>query len=81
MNILPFKLKSTNEQLTSRAGILLVAQLMKQLQLSKNIGSYFGIQPWFRYFNTVAVWAIYLLITCHILQLYDITTFSTHYRI
>lgn len=41
MNILPYKLKSTNEQLTSRAGLLLVAQLMTQLQLSKSINSYF----------------------------------------
>ncbi len=41
MNILPYKLNSTNEQLTSRAGLLLVAQMMEQLQLSESIDSYF----------------------------------------
>ena len=41
MNILPYKLKSTNEQLTSRAGLLLVAQMMNQLELSKSIDNYF----------------------------------------
>jgi hypothetical protein len=35
MNILPYNLKTTNEQLTSRAGLLVVAQLMEQLELSK----------------------------------------------
>ncbi len=41
MNILPYKLKTTNEQLTSRAGLLIVAQMMKNLELSKSIDSYF----------------------------------------
>ena len=41
MNILPYKLKTTNDQLTSRAGLLIVAQLMKNLELSKSIDSYF----------------------------------------
>ena len=41
MNILPYKLKTTNEQLTSRAGLLVVAQLMEQLELSKSIDAYF----------------------------------------
>ncbi len=41
MNILPYKLKTTNEQLTSRAGLVTVAQIMKQLELSKSIDHYF----------------------------------------
>lgn len=41
MNILPYKLKTTNEQLTSRAGLLVVGQIMKQLELSKSIDNYF----------------------------------------
>ena len=41
MNILPYKLKTTNDQLTSRAGLLVVAQIMEQLELSKSIDSYF----------------------------------------
>ncbi|MCK5479386.1 MAG: IS1380 family transposase, partial [Methylococcales bacterium] len=41
MNILPYKLRTTNDQLTSRAGLLVVAQMMEQLELSKSIDSYF----------------------------------------
>ena len=41
MNILPYKLKTTNEQLTSRAGLLVVGQVMKQLELSKSIDQHF----------------------------------------
>jgi len=41
MNILPYKLKTTKEQLTSRAGLVIVAQIMKQLELSKNIDRHF----------------------------------------
>ena len=41
MNILPYKLKTTNEQLTSRARLVTVAQIMEQLELSKSINHYF----------------------------------------
>ncbi len=41
MNILPYKIKTTNDQLTSRAGLLVVAQIMEQLELAKSIDSYF----------------------------------------
>jgi protein-tyrosine phosphatase len=41
MNILPYKLKTTKEQLTSRAGLVIVAQIMKQLELSKSIDRHF----------------------------------------
>ncbi|MCK5478154.1 MAG: IS1380 family transposase [Methylococcales bacterium] len=43
MNILPYKLKTTKEQLTSRAGLVIVAQIMNQLELSKSIDSNFPI--------------------------------------
>jgi len=41
MNILPYKLKTTKEQLTSRAGLVIVAQIIKQLELSTSIDRYF----------------------------------------
>jgi len=41
MNILPYKLKTTKEQLTSRAGLVVVAQIMKQLELSNSIDRHF----------------------------------------
>ena len=41
MNILPYKLKTTKDQLTSRAGLMIVAQIMKQLELSKSIDCHF----------------------------------------
>jgi hypothetical protein len=37
MNILPYKLATTNDKLTSRAGLLAIAQLMETLQLSERI--------------------------------------------
>ena len=43
MNILPYKLKTTKEQLTSRAGLVVVAQIMKQLELSKSIDNHFPV--------------------------------------
>lgn len=41
MNILPYKLTTTNDQLTSRAGLLSIAQLMQTLQLSEHIDQQF----------------------------------------
>jgi len=41
MNILPYKLTTTKDQLTSRAGLLLPAQLMDTLSLSQHIDRYF----------------------------------------
>lgn len=41
MNILPYKLETTKDQLTSRAGLLAVAQLMESLALSTRIDKHF----------------------------------------
>lgn len=41
MNILPYKLDTTNDQLTSRAGLLSVAQLLETLKLSDRIDQHF----------------------------------------
>lgn len=41
MNILPHKLVTTNDQLTSRAGLLAIAQLMESINLSERIDKYF----------------------------------------
>ena len=43
MNILPYKLDITNDLLTSRAGLLAVAQLMASLQLSEGIDQHFPL--------------------------------------
>ena len=43
MTILPYKLKTTKDLLTSRAGLLAVAQLMEKLELSKCIDSIFPL--------------------------------------
>ena len=41
MNSLPYKLDTTNDQLTSSAGLLTVALLMEQLELSKHLNEAF----------------------------------------
>jgi len=41
MNILPHKLTTTNDQLTSRAGLLTIAQIMESIHLSERIDKYF----------------------------------------
>jgi len=41
MNILPHKLSTTNDQLTSRAGLLTIAQVMESINLSERIDKYF----------------------------------------
>lgn len=43
MQILPYKLSTTKDQLTSRAGLLAVAQLMQQLELAKHIDQQFPL--------------------------------------
>jgi len=43
LSILPYKLKTTNEQLTYRAGLVNISQAMKNLELSKNIENCFPI--------------------------------------
>ncbi len=59
MTILPYKLKTTKDQLTSRIGLLAVAQLLEKLDLSKRIDTVFplpssnrGINP-SRYIQTL----------------------------
>lgn len=51
MDILPYKLATTNDQLTSRAGLLAIAQLMEQLQLSERIDQHFPLPKSNRGFN------------------------------
>jgi len=41
MNILPHKITTTNADLTSRAGLLVIAELMQSLQLAKHIDQQF----------------------------------------
>ncbi|NRA24633.1 MAG: IS1380 family transposase, partial [Oleispira sp.] len=41
MQILPYKLATTNDKLTSRAGLVVVAQLMNSLDLAKSIDKHF----------------------------------------
>ncbi len=43
MNILPHKLTITNDQLTSRAGLLAIAQVMESIHLSERIDKYFSL--------------------------------------
>ncbi len=43
MTILPYKLDTTNDQLTSRAGLLAVVQLMDTLQISERIDCHFPL--------------------------------------
>jgi len=43
MNILPHKLTTTNDQLTSRAGLLAIAQVMESINLSERINKYFPL--------------------------------------
>ena len=43
MNILPYKLDTTNDLRTSRAGLLAVAQRMASLQLSERIDQHFPL--------------------------------------
>jgi hypothetical protein len=43
MKILPYKLATTNDQLTSRAGQLTIAQLMRSLQLAEHIDQQFPL--------------------------------------
>ncbi len=40
INIIPYKLTTTNDQLTSRAGLLTIAQLMNTLILMQHEGSF-----------------------------------------
>lgn len=41
MKILPYKLATTNDKLTSRAGLLAIAQLMESLQLAERVDDHF----------------------------------------
>jgi hypothetical protein len=43
MNILPYKLATTNDQLTSRAGLVTIAQLMQTLRLSERLDLHFPL--------------------------------------
>ena len=49
--ILPYKLATTNDQLTSRAGLLAIAQLMDQLKLAECIDAHFPLPKSNRGFN------------------------------
>jgi len=39
--ILPYKLATTNDQLTSRGGLLAIAQVMDSIQLTKRVDQHF----------------------------------------
>ena len=41
MNILPYKLTTTNDHLTSRTGLLALAELMQSLELAEHIDQQF----------------------------------------
>ncbi len=43
MHILPYKLDTTNDQLTSRAGLLAIAQVMQTINRSERINKYFPL--------------------------------------
>ncbi len=43
MNILPYKLDTTTDLLTSRAGLLIIAQIMHQLKLAEHIDYHFTL--------------------------------------
>ena len=43
MKILPYKLTTTNDQLTSRTGLLTIAQLMQSMQLGEHIDQQFPL--------------------------------------
>jgi len=43
MTILPYKLETTNDLLTSRAGLLALAQLMESLNLAERIDHHFPL--------------------------------------
>jgi hypothetical protein len=51
MNILPYKLETTNDSLTSRAGLLTIAQLMQSMQLGEHIDQQFPLPRSNRGFN------------------------------
>ena len=51
MNILPYKLESSNELITSRAGILALAELISKIKLSKLIDDTLGFQKSNRSYN------------------------------
>ena len=54
MKILPYKLTTTNDQLTSRAGLLTIAQLMQSMQLGEHIDQQFPLPGSNRGFNPSA---------------------------
>jgi len=41
MNILPYNLATTSDQLTSQGGLLAIAELMQSMQLAQRIDQYF----------------------------------------
>jgi hypothetical protein len=51
MNILPYKLSTTNDKLTSRAGLLAIAQVMQSIRLADTIDQHFPLPKSNRGFN------------------------------
>jgi hypothetical protein len=51
MKILPYKLATTNDKLTSRAGLLAIAQLMQSINLTETIDQHFSLPKSNRGFN------------------------------
>lgn len=61
MTILPYKLSTTNDQLTSRAGLLAIAQLMASLRLSERIDHHFSLPMSNRGFTPSAFFQAFIL--------------------
>ena len=61
MTILPYKLATTNDQLTSRAGLLAVGQMMESLQLSELIDQHFPLPKSNRGFNPSTYFKTFIL--------------------
>jgi hypothetical protein len=51
MNILPYKLTTTNDKLTSRAGLLAIAQVMQSIRLADTVDQSFPLPKSNRGFN------------------------------
>ena len=61
MNILPYNIETTNDKLTSRAGLLTIAQLMSDLKLQDRIDQHFTLPKSNRGFNPSAFIQTFIL--------------------
>ena len=61
MNILPYSIETTNDKLTSRAGLLTIAQLMSDLKLQERIDQHFTLPKSNHGFNPSAFIQTFIL--------------------